>query len=72
MQLDPNWAYAPFNLGLLYVIKGSEQKNEQLYQEGMDWIQFAVENFPNHVDNDHFREHLGVAQTYHQETWGDN
>lgn len=70
MQLDPNWAYAPYNLGLLYTLQGSEMKDEQLHKKGIEWIQSAVDQFPDHPDNEHFSNHLNAAKRYHQQTWG--
>ncbi len=51
MELDPNWAYAPFNLGLVYSINGDDKN-------GLYWLQYTVDHFPNHPDISHFREYL--------------
>jgi len=57
MQLDPTWAYAPYNLGLLYDISGRRD-------EGIYWLQYTVDNFSTHPDIEWFKDHLRVAKEW--------
>ena len=57
MQLNPEWAYAPYNLGLLYDISGRRE-------EGIYWLQYTVDHFPTHPDIDWFKDHLRVAKEW--------
>ncbi len=66
-KIDPNWAYAPFNQGLLYSIQSLDINSAEMHQQGIDKVQFAVDNFPNHPDIDHFKEHLREMKRYHNE-----
>lgn len=66
MQLDSTWAYAPYNLGLLYVVHAysasTNTRNIPMLQQGITWLQYAVDHFPNHPDHAWFVDHLRVAQ----------
>ena len=67
MELDPTWAYAPYNMGLLYSIQAVDEQSAALHQKGIDYVQLAVDKFPNHPDHSLFVQHLQEMRRYHQE-----
>ncbi len=75
LQLDPEWAYAPFNLGIMYDleqlyynldqpgIKSSEWFKKR-HENAIKWLEFTVDRFPDHPDRQHFKEQLQVTKEF--------
>lgn len=75
LQIDPHWAYAPFNLGLLYDLEQLYYSLERPENKSSDWLknrheyatkwlEFTVDRFPDHPDIQHFKEQLQVTKDF--------
>lgn len=78
MQIDPEWAYAPFNLGIMYDLEqlyfglsNPPAKNEEWLKKrqayAVKWLEFTVNRFPEHPDIYHFKKQLSEMEDYYRE-----
>lgn len=61
IELDPTWAYAPYNLALVYDIAGNWEKSKE-------WIDYTTKNFKDHPDYSYFMETFATMKEFHGET----
>lgn len=51
IDLDPTWAYGTHDLGLVLFVKGNKA-------EGIKWVQYTIDTFPQHPDIEGFKQTL--------------